>query len=77
MPHGKGMHADERFVIRVKQRSFGRYAIDWIWPIQYNDCDAAFLASTHGEVQRPNKGVVTRSDVLKIHKQDIQAFEHF
>ena len=45
MPHEKGMHTDERGVIRVKYWPFRRYAIDWIWPIQNNDCDLALLAT--------------------------------
>src|SRR4030095_35818 len=77
MSHGKGMHADERFIIRIKHRSFSRYAVDWVWPIQHNDCGAASLARAHAEIERPNKGVVTRPDVLKINQQNIQALQHF
>ncbi len=77
VPNGNRMHADERLIIRVKHRPFSRYAIDRVWPIQHNDCDAASLASPHGEIQRPNKSVVTRPDILKIDQQNIQAFQHF
>src|SRR5262249_3724453 len=76
-PNGKRMHPDERFVIRIEHRPFSRYAIDWIWPVQYNDWNAAFLASTQGELQRPHKRVVTRPDGLKIDQEEIQAFQHY
>ncbi len=71
------MHTDKRLVIRIEQRSFNRYAIDRVRSIEHNDCGAAFLTGAHAKIQRPNKSVVTRPDVLKVHKQDIEPFEHF
>src|SRR6185436_17654094 len=77
MPDRNRMHAHKRFVIEIEHRAFGRYAINWVWPIQHNDCDAAFLAGAHTEVERPNKSIVTRADVLKIDPEDIKPLQHF
>ena len=77
MPHRNRMHADKGFVVGIEQLPFSRYAIDRVWSIQYNDCSAGFLANTHGEIQRPNKSVITRSNILKVDQQNIQAFQHF
>ena len=71
------MHADERLIIRVKHRPFSRYAIERVWAIQHNDCDAASLACADAEVERPNESVITRSDILKVDQQNIERFEHF
>src|SRR5438045_9731089 len=51
--------------------------MDRVWPIEGNGCSAASLARTHTKIERPDKGVVTRADVLKIDQQNIQAFQHF
>ena len=77
MPDGEGMHADKRFVIRIECRPFSRHPIDRIWPIEHNDCGAASFARAHAKVERPNKSVVTRPDVLKIHNQHIEPVQHF
>ncbi len=77
MPDWNRMHADKRLVIRIEQRPFGHCAIDWVRSIQHDDRDAAFLTGAHAEIQRPNKSVVARPDVLEIDQQNIQRCEHF
>jgi hypothetical protein len=68
------MHPDERFVIRVEQRSLPRHAIDRVWPIQHHDSDTLLLARAHAQIHRPDKRVVARPDVLKIDEQNIEPF---
>ena len=77
MSDWNGMHADKGFVIRIEYGPFSRHAVDWVWPIQRNDDNTASLTCAHAEVERPNKSVVARPNVLEIDKQNIERFEHF
>src|SRR5206468_3084069 len=56
---------------------FCHYAIDWVRAVEHNDGDSASFAGAHAQIERPNKSVVTRPDVLEIDKQNIERFEHF
>ena len=66
------MHPNKRFVTGIEQRSFCRDAVDRIRSIEHNNCDAAFFTGAHAKVHRPDKGVVTRADILKIDEQNIE-----
>ena len=62
------MHPDERLVCRIEQGSFCRHTVDRIWSIEDDDLYVVFFTSPHAEIERPNKSVITRADVLKIDK---------
>src|ERR1044071_341764 len=71
------MQTDKGFVIWVENWSFCNYASNWIWPVKHNQRDASFFAGAHAEIQRPDKRVKARPDILKIDKQNIQILQHF
>src|SRR5437762_4603995 len=71
------MHADKRFVAFLDRRSFDCYAVDRIWPIQNDDSCAPLLTRPHAKIKRPNEGVVTRADILKIDNESFDIIEHF
>ena len=70
------MHADKRFVLRIEQRPFDRNAVDGIRPIDYEQRDAVLFASAHHEIERPDKSVITRANVLKVDKNKIDILQH-
>src|ERR1043166_3324499 len=76
MSNRNRMKSNKRLISFFDWRSFHCDAVDRVRPIEHNNMNAALLACAHAEVERPNKRVIARPDVLEIDQQSIEPGEH-
>src|SRR6266446_5744704 len=70
------MHSHERAVVRINSWTFNRYTVDRVWPIQRDDLNVLTFAGAHCQIQRPNKSVVARADILQVNQEEIEILQH-
>src|SRR4029077_2352584 len=71
------MHPHKRLVTFFDRRTLNGDAVDWIRSIEDDNVKSALLARVHAEVERPDESVITRADVLKIDKENVEILQHF
>src|SRR6476620_9668413 len=70
------MHPHERVVVRIQSWTFNRYTVDRVWPVQHDSLNVLTFARAYCQIQRPNKSVVARADILQVNQEEIEILQH-
>src|SRR5437762_1689109 len=70
------MHPHERAVVRIQSWTFNRYTIDRVGSVQHHNLNVLTFAGAYCQIQRPNKSVVARADILQVNQEEIEILQH-